>query len=97
MQLGDDLIHFSGGVSPAGGRVDIAHCSEMQNDDGSRFVIRGFEDQHPIVITQGPICVVSRCVESIDDLLLESAGNNHAFQLSRCQFEGEDFFVLLRT
>ena len=58
MHLGDDLVHFSGRESPASGRVDVAHCSQMQDGSGRRFIIRGFQDQQPVVVAQSPVDLV---------------------------------------
>lgn len=44
IQFAHDFVHFSSREGPAGCRVDVAHCSQMQNGSGGRFVIWSFQD-----------------------------------------------------
>ena len=58
MYLGHDLVHFCCGKGPHSRRVDVAHRSQMQNGGGRRFIIRGFQDQQPVVVAQSPVDLV---------------------------------------
>ena len=57
VHLRHDSVHLGGGESPAGGRVNVAHRSQMQNGGCRRFIMPSFQDHGTVVVAQGPVHV----------------------------------------
>lgn len=57
MHFGDDLVHLSRGESPYRCRVNIPRRSQMQEQGRGRLVVRGFKNEHTVVISQRPVNV----------------------------------------